>query len=426
MIIGATNKEFNFTFGMDFKEINYKKIKKLLSWTAIGFLFTVLVFVLIPLLPVENNYSLKMVLSGSMSPTIKTGAVIIVKPVSDYQIGDVVTYKYGTRDRDLTTHRIVGQEGNEFITKGDNNNADDIYPIKKEQIIGKVVFDIPYAGYITNIISSKIGILILILVPALLIIIGEGRKIFNETQKMRKKKRNEMNKKSGLGNGMLNLFIFLLLSAMPILFASPTNTYAFFSDTAVSINQSFVAGYWVPVLDPIGDKSGTEGQILQFTISATDPNGDPLTYSANNLPTNATFIGQTFSWTPLLGDAEIYSNVLFEVSDGRDSVSENINIVIAKAPLVQISNITIEDIATSSAIISWQTSESVASSVVVYGLMEDDYANTSSGTILTGDFYSVQLESLSADIPYYFKIKIIDNLEREVFSDENTFTTSLE
>ena len=42
--------------------------------------------------------------------------------------------------------------------------------------------------------------------------------------------------------------------------------------------------YWVdtesPVLDPIGPKSTPAGQLLQFQINATDPNGDPLTYSA--------------------------------------------------------------------------------------------------------------------------------------------------
>ncbi|MGD9166070.1 MAG: DUF2341 domain-containing protein, partial [Syntrophobacterales bacterium] len=73
-----------------------------------------------------------------------------------------------------------------------------------------------------------------------------------------------------------------------------------------------------PVLDAIGNKSVDEGQLLEFTISATDPDtGDTLTYSASNLPTGATFTPatQTFSWTPGVGDAGTYTNVTFRVDD---------------------------------------------------------------------------------------------------------------
>jgi PKD repeat protein len=63
-----------------------------------------------------------------------------------------------------------------------------------------------------------------------------------------------------------------------------------------------------PVLAPIGDKSISEGSLLEFTISASDPDGDSLTYSADNLPTGATFdpATRTFSWTPDYGQASSY------------------------------------------------------------------------------------------------------------------------
>ena len=168
---------------MDLKEINIKKIKKVFSWIAFGFLIVVLVFVLFPLLPVKGNYSLKMVTSGSMSPTIKTGSVIMVKPVLNYRVGDIITYQEGRRARDLVSHRIVGQQGDEFITKGDNNNAADIHPIKKEQIVGKVFLTIPYVGYIANFAHSRIGFILFIIIPALFIIGNESLKIFKEVRK---------------------------------------------------------------------------------------------------------------------------------------------------------------------------------------------------------------------------------------------------
>jgi hypothetical protein len=86
-----------------------------------------------------------------------------------------------------------------------------------------------------------------------------------------------------------------------------------------------------PVLGPIGDKSVNEGQLLQFTISAIDPNGDTLIYSASNLPKGASFDPQTrtFSWTPRKNQSGTYSNIRFEVSAGGLVDSESITIAVS-------------------------------------------------------------------------------------------------
>lgn len=84
-----------------------------------------------------------------------------------------------------------------------------------------------------------------------------------------------------------------------------------------------------PVLDPIGNKTVIAGQLLQFTLSASDYEGDPLTYSAGNLPAGATFDGTTgqFSWTP--GTNQIGTYVVhFEVSDGIAIDSEDVIITV--------------------------------------------------------------------------------------------------
>jgi hypothetical protein len=61
-----------------------------------------------------------------------------------------------------------------------------------------------------------------------------------------------------------------------------------------------------PILYTIGDKTVFEGELLEFTISGIDPDGDPLIYSVNNLPPGASFVGQTFSWTPTGTQAGTY------------------------------------------------------------------------------------------------------------------------
>jgi PKD repeat protein len=82
-----------------------------------------------------------------------------------------------------------------------------------------------------------------------------------------------------------------------------------------------------PVLDPIGNKSTNENQKLEFIVSATDPDNDPLEYSAPDLPQGASFDEktQTFTWTPSYDQQGTY-NVTFTVDDGELSDSETIHI----------------------------------------------------------------------------------------------------
>lgn len=72
-----------------------------------------------------------------------------------------------------------------------------------------------------------------------------------------------------------------------------------------------------PVLAPVGDKTVGEGSLLEFTLSASDPDGDNLTFSVANLPDGATFNPETatFSWTPTFSQEGNYPNIEFTVTD---------------------------------------------------------------------------------------------------------------
>ena len=86
-----------------------------------------------------------------------------------------------------------------------------------------------------------------------------------------------------------------------------------------------------PVLASIGNKTVQVNSQLSFTISATDPNGDTLTYSTSSLPSGATFSSatRTFNWTPTT--ASTYQ-VTFTVTDGSLTDSETINITVTAPP----------------------------------------------------------------------------------------------
>jgi hypothetical protein len=86
-----------------------------------------------------------------------------------------------------------------------------------------------------------------------------------------------------------------------------------------------------PVLDFVGNKLVNEEELIEFTISAADPDKDPLNCSASNLPPGATFGPQTrtFSWTPSFGQRGSYPGIHFEVSDGELIDFEDITITVA-------------------------------------------------------------------------------------------------
>ena len=87
-----------------------------------------------------------------------------------------------------------------------------------------------------------------------------------------------------------------------------------------------------PVLTQIGAKSVDESSALAFTTSASDADGDSLTYSATGLPAGASFNTATgeFSWTPADGEAGNYV-VTFEVTDGYISDLEDVTITVNDA-----------------------------------------------------------------------------------------------
>ena len=99
-----------------------------------------------------------------------------------------------------------------------------------------------------------------------------------------------------------------------------------------------------PELLPTGNKQIQEGQVFQFTISATDPdNSDILTYTASNLPQDATFDPntRTFSWIPDYNDAGVYADVIFTVSDNGNPVgtdTESITITVTNTNRTPVLN----------------------------------------------------------------------------------------
>lgn len=145
-------------------------------------------------LPAVLGYSTMSVLTGSMRPYLEPGDMIVDKAVNAeaVKVGDVLTYKV---DNAIITHRvtkIVPKEGKLFFeTRGDANNVEDSSLVGEDQIVGKVLFRIPYGGYIARFIRSPFGLFILVAVLILPMLVGELMKAILSGGKTEKYKKSE-------------------------------------------------------------------------------------------------------------------------------------------------------------------------------------------------------------------------------------------
>jgi hypothetical protein len=97
----------------------------------------------------------------------------------------------------------------------------------------------------------------------------------------------------------------------------------------LATNDSGQTSNRAPVLAAIGNKTVGAGSPLIFTVNAIDPDSNSLTYSAANLPANATFnpATRTFAWTPTAAQAGTYT-VTFKVTDGSLQDIETVKIAV--------------------------------------------------------------------------------------------------
>lgn len=156
------------------------RVASFVAITAVLLIAVLLVGGLLPFVP----YDLRVVESGSMAPTIPTGAVIVLQAAEEYHVGDIVTYqRRGTAD--VTTHRIVSERleagAPRFVTQGDANNTADAYAIEPVEIVGVVQWHVPYLGYLLKFLQSPVGYVVLIGIPALLLIAEQVATLRRET-----------------------------------------------------------------------------------------------------------------------------------------------------------------------------------------------------------------------------------------------------
>ena len=209
--------------------VDYKRLFKYLATIASKALFVLLLlcagilayyFISLKLYSSKGEkyappFSIYTIVSASMTPKIKVYDVIINKRVKsplDIKVGDIITFRSTSAfTYDMTiTHRVMDIQivngEYEYITKGDFNAVEDFSPAKYENVIGIAKVKLPQLGRIQFFVASKFGWLLVVVVPALYIIVGDVIKLIKLTRiKSDAEKENErMRNEKELNTGKLD------------------------------------------------------------------------------------------------------------------------------------------------------------------------------------------------------------------------------
>lgn len=140
------------------------------TWTVLGLALAVLLAVVAPLAVGDRSFT---VLSGSMTPAIETGDVVVTEPIapSAARVGDIVTFSDPEGTGKLFSHRVQSVQAGggqfHFVTRGDANTSTERWNIAADGTLGRVVYRVPKVGWVLAWAGTGPGRLGLLVLPAL-------------------------------------------------------------------------------------------------------------------------------------------------------------------------------------------------------------------------------------------------------------------
>jgi signal peptidase I len=162
-----------------------RRLRTLVLWIGLGLLAGTLLAAVAPQLAGYRSFTVR---SGSMTPAIETGDVVVTKPISPLsaRVGDIVTFVDPEGTGKLFSHRVqsVRTVGGDvaFVTRGDANTSTEHWRVPADGSIGEVVYRIPKVGYALAWIDTPAARLALIAIPALLLLWAALMRIWRQEE----------------------------------------------------------------------------------------------------------------------------------------------------------------------------------------------------------------------------------------------------
>ena len=238
--------------------------------------------------------------SGSMSPSIETGALALAHQVDavDLEPGDVVTVR--TTDGALVTHRVVDTtvraDEASLVLQGDANAAPDaeVYTVRSAD---RVVADLPYLGYVvahaltpTGVVAAAAVCLMLFLMPA------------DDRGAPAGAGRGGRHRGRRAGRHATSVVVSAAVTAVvvggAVATGGVTGTWAAFNDAATTRSGAFSATDVLPPTNVVCVNSGSQDYITWTPPTGFAPTGFRIYATTDGDTTESNVGAGTTQWRP--------------------------------------------------------------------------------------------------------------------------------
>lgn len=133
------------------------------EWVGIAIVALLVAAVALTLIAPYFGWRVDTVRSGDMEPELKVGSVVITRPVDADKIGvgDVITFHSPTSGEMMSRRVSAIEVGPSFRTEAASSEAADPFITPAQGVIGRVCFEVPFAGYIVQRLVTPVGVLLL-------------------------------------------------------------------------------------------------------------------------------------------------------------------------------------------------------------------------------------------------------------------------
>ncbi len=141
--------------------------------------------------PSISIFSLHVMQDNDLDADANPGSLAVVREADalEVSLGDIINYRTEISPNDTATKRVVEvsrEEGLQFIVRGDGSGDSQTVTVPADNVLGKVLFSIPYYGYLVDYVQTSLGLILLIFVPGVIIIVYQIIKIAKHLSSGRK------------------------------------------------------------------------------------------------------------------------------------------------------------------------------------------------------------------------------------------------
>ncbi len=167
------------------------RAKKTAYSASIAFLLLVMGAGALVYLAPHLGWRIDAIYSGSMSPAIERGALVVAYPIEPEQImlNDIIIFRPVAIGENEVCHRVVDVRKSSplsFQTRGDANPGPDPFPVPSGNVTAKVVYTMPFIGFAVMFLKSPTGLFAALVLPGVVIMLLCMRSLMFELKLVRK------------------------------------------------------------------------------------------------------------------------------------------------------------------------------------------------------------------------------------------------